>query len=52
MKKHKDALSNSTLKSYLNNKYNKVSRTKTLPDLSKEYDMRKDGWRRKCSKPS
>ena len=46
MKKHRDALSRTTLKSiYKGNKYTRVKRTKPFPDMRKQYIMRKDGWR-------
>jgi hypothetical protein len=47
MKKHKDALSKTTLKSFNSSKYNKVKRTKTPPDVRKEYIIRNDGWRKR-----
>ena len=47
MRKHRDALSHATGKRIKSNKYLKVERTIASPDMAKEYDMRKDGWRRK-----
>lgn len=47
MKKHKDSLSQTSLKRIISNKYNKVQRTVSFKDISKEYEQREDGWRRK-----
>lgn len=48
MKKHKDAISRTTLRSINKSKYNKVEYMEnTYPDFSKIYEFRHDGWRRK-----
>ena len=46
-KRHKDALSNTSLKNYNPSKYNKVSMTRAAIDEEKFYEIRRDGWRRR-----
>jgi hypothetical protein len=45
--KHPDALSNTSLKRIIANKYTPIKLTKEQPDMSKIYDIRQDGWRKK-----
>lgn len=47
MHQHKDCTSNTSLKRINSNKYNQVKLTKSRPDMSKEYEFRPDGWRRR-----
>lgn len=47
MRIHRDILSNTTLKSINSSKYNYVKRTVPPNDISKKYEIRQDGWRRK-----
>jgi hypothetical protein len=47
-KMHKNALSNTTIKSINRSKYNKVVfKENTYPDPTLEYEFRVDGWRKK-----
>ena len=51
MKTHANALSNTTLHRIRGGKYKKIARTVPPKDMSKEYEFRPDGWRKKkCEK--
>jgi hypothetical protein len=47
MRKFKDPLSRTTLKSRNSNKYNKFERTVPLKDVSVEYNQDPTGWTKK-----
>jgi hypothetical protein len=48
MRKHRDALSKTTLKNINRSKYYKVTNfLNSYPDITKQYEFRQDGWRRK-----
>lgn len=43
---HRNILSNNSLKSFNHSKYNKVYRSQPIKDITKEYEIHSNGWRR------